>query len=74
MAREWRTRIHSLGSSIVGTRPVRAVTLLGSSAPLSFTQKPDGLHIQLPATPTAAPSASYAFVYRIDFADGSIHE
>jgi alpha-L-fucosidase len=66
--------IHSLSSSIIGIRPVRTVTLLGASAPVSFTQKPDGLHIQVPANPPSASSAGYAYVYRIDFADGSTHE
>ena len=52
--------IHALGSQ-VGERPVAGVTLLGSSAALTFTQKPDGLHIQVPA----APAGKYAYAYRI---------
>jgi alpha-L-fucosidase len=64
---EWPTNgeavIHALSSSIAGARSVSAVTLLGSDAKLTFTQKTDGLHIQVPA---AAPG-KYAYVYRINF-------
>jgi alpha-L-fucosidase len=52
--------IHALGSG-VGMREVASVSLLGSSTPLSFQQKPDGLHIQVPA----APVGQYAYAYRI---------
>jgi alpha-L-fucosidase len=52
--------IHALGSG-VGMREVASVSLLGSSIPLSFQQKPDGLHIQVPA----APVGQYAYAYRI---------
>ena len=52
--------IHALGSG-VGMREVASVSLLGSSTPLSFQQKPDGLHIQVPA----APVGQYAYTYRI---------
>jgi alpha-L-fucosidase len=40
------------------------VTLVATGAKLTFTQKPDGLHIQVPAE---APG-KYAYVYRIQFA------
>jgi alpha-L-fucosidase len=56
--------IHTLAASVVGARPVSAVSLLGSPATLSFTQQADGLHIKVPAQ---APG-KYAYAYRIAFA------
>jgi len=55
--------IRSLGSGIAGSQRVRDVSLLGSSAKLTFVQQSDGLHIHLPAE----PSGKYAYAYRIDF-------
>jgi alpha-L-fucosidase len=52
--------IHALTSS-VGTREVASVELLGSTAPLTFQQKPDGLHIHVPEEPVG----QYAYAYRI---------
>jgi alpha-L-fucosidase len=52
--------IHALGSGI-GTREVASVELLGSTAPLTFEQKLDGLHIHVPAQ----PAGQYAYAYRI---------
>jgi alpha-L-fucosidase len=52
--------IHALGSG-VGTREVASVELLGATAPLTFRQKPDGLHIH----PPAEPVGQYAYAYRI---------
>ncbi len=52
--------IHALSSG-VGTREVASVELLGSTAPLTFQQKPDGLHIHVPAEPVG----QYAYAYRI---------
>jgi alpha-L-fucosidase len=52
--------IHALSSG-VGTRDVASVELLGSTAPLTFQQKPDGLHIHVPAEPVG----QYAYAYRI---------
>ena len=52
--------IHALGSG-VGTREVASVELLGSTAPLTFQQKPDGLRIHVPAEPVG----QYAYAYRI---------
>jgi alpha-L-fucosidase len=52
--------IHALSSGI-GTREVASVELLGSTAPLTFQQKPDGLHIHVPAEPVG----QYAYAYRI---------
>jgi alpha-L-fucosidase len=60
--------IHTLSSTVVGTRKVNAVSLLGGPAALSFTQQPDGLHISLPAE---APG-KYAYAYRIAF-EGAGH-
>jgi len=48
-------------SSGVGTRDVVSVELLGSTAPLTFQQTPDGLHIHVPAEPVG----QYAYAYRI---------
>jgi alpha-L-fucosidase len=45
------------------TSSVESVSLLGSGAKLNFQQKPDGLHIELPAQ---APG-KYAYAYRITF-------
>jgi alpha-L-fucosidase len=55
--------IRSLCSGIAGARRVSNVSLLSSAAKLSFTQQPDGLHIQVPQE---APG-KYAYAYRIDF-------
>jgi alpha-L-fucosidase len=54
--------IHSLGS-MVGDQRVGSVALLGSEAKLQFQQRPDGLHIQLPAQ----DPGRYAYVYRLQF-------
>jgi alpha-L-fucosidase len=56
--------IHTLGSGVVGARNVSAVSLLGGSTALTFTQQADGLHIKVPAE---APG-KYAYAYRIAFA------
>jgi len=42
---------------------VHTVTLLGSDAKLRFEQRPDGLHVQLPAQ----PPAKYAYALRVTF-------
>jgi alpha-L-fucosidase len=52
--------IHALASG-VGTREVASISLLGSTAPLTFQQQPDGLHIHLPAEPIG----QFAYAYRI---------
>jgi alpha-L-fucosidase len=54
--------IHSLAST-VGTKYVQSVTLLGSDAKLQFDQRPDGLHVRMPAQ---AP-AKYAYALRVIF-------
>jgi Alpha-L-fucosidase len=54
--------IHSLAAA-VGSRPVQSVSLLGSDAKPKFEQRPDGLHLALPAQ---APS-KYAYVLRLTF-------
>lgn len=54
--------IHSLAST-VGSERVRSVTLLGSDAKLQFDQRPDGLHVRMPAQ---AP-AKYAYALRMIF-------
>jgi alpha-L-fucosidase len=56
--------IRSLSSGTAGEQKVQSVELLGSDAALSFQQKPDGLHLQLPES---APG-KYAYVFRIHFA------
>src|SRR5438105_251338 len=52
--------VHSLGQAL-GSRPVRAVALLGSDGRLQFEQRSDGLHVHLPAQ----PPAKYAYVLRV---------
>jgi len=54
--------IHSLAPT-AGSVPLHSVALLGSDATISFEQRPDGLHIHLPAQ---AP-AKYAYAVRITF-------
>ena len=56
--------IHSVGTGGVGDKDVASVELLGSEVKLTFQQKPDGLHIQVPEN---APG-KYAYVFRIHFA------
>jgi alpha-L-fucosidase len=57
------TVIRSLRSGVVGSREVRSVALLGFPPALSFSQKADGLHLQVPDN----ISCQYASAYRIDF-------
>jgi alpha-L-fucosidase len=54
--------IHTLALTL-GSRPVRSVALLGSDAKVQFEQRPNGLHVQLPAQ---APS-HYAYALRVTF-------
>ena len=54
--------IHSLAST-AGNRQIRSVALLGGDAKLPFDQRPDGLHVKLPAQ---APS-QYAYALRVSF-------
>jgi alpha-L-fucosidase len=57
--------IHSI-SNTAGEQHVKTVDLLGSDAQLSFQEKADGLHIQLPQK---APG-EYAYVFRVRFDTG----
>jgi len=50
------------GSAPLAGRPVRAVTLLGSSSRLTWTQEAAGLHVHLPD----APPSEHAVVLKID--------
>jgi alpha-L-fucosidase len=52
--------IRSLAAT-VGSQSVQSVSLLGSDAKQTFQQRPDGLHVQLPAQ----PPAKYAYVLRV---------
>jgi alpha-L-fucosidase len=54
--------IRSLAAT-AGSQSVRSVSLLGSDAKPKFEQRPDGLHVELPAQ----PPAKYAYVLRISF-------
>ena len=54
--------IRSLAAA-VGSQSVRSVSLLGSDAKPEFQQRPDGLHVQLPAQ----PPAKFAYVLRLTF-------
>ena len=61
--------IHSLGTSPTNgpsgqaAQKITSVVLLGTAGALLFQQKPDGLHIQLPAQ----PPGKYAYAFRIAF-------
>ena len=54
--------IRSLATT-AGSKPVQSVALLGSDAKLQFEQRPDGLHLRVPAQ----PRAQYAYVVRVTF-------
>jgi len=54
--------IRSLAQAVGGEK-VHAVALLGGDAKLSFDQRADGLHVQLPAQ----PPAKYAYALRVTF-------
>ena len=54
--------IHSLAKT-AGDEAVQSLALLGSDAALHFEQRPDGLHVQLPA----GPPPKYAYVLRVKF-------
>lgn len=54
--------IHALAPT-VGNQQVQNVVLLGTNAKLRFEQRPDGLHVQLPAQ----PPANYAYALRVTF-------
>src|SRR6266568_3689 len=58
--------IHSLAAT-AGSEPVQSVALLGSDAKISFDQRPDGLHVRLPAQ----GPAKYAYAVRITFHSNS---
>jgi alpha-L-fucosidase len=62
---KWPTSREAVVRSLKSDQPdvVETVSLLGSKDKLQFEQKPDGLHIQLPAQ---APG-KYAYAYRIGF-------
>jgi alpha-L-fucosidase len=53
--------IHSLGKTVLGDMKIGSVQLLGSDAKLSFEQRDDGLHIQLPEQ----NPGKYAYAFRI---------
>jgi alpha-L-fucosidase len=55
--------VHSLASGTPGESKVKSVELLGDQSKLSFDQRGDGLHIQVP---TSAPGR-YAFAFRVRF-------
>ena len=50
-------------ATIVGSKPVASVDLLGGDPSLHFEQRGDGLHVHLPAQ----PPAKYAYVLRMKF-------
>ncbi len=54
--------IHSLAPT-AGSDPIQSVSLLGSESKIQFEQRPDGLHVRLPAQATA----KYAYALRIAF-------
>lgn len=58
--------IRSLTNGSTDAQTVASVELLGSDSKLSFEQRADGLHVQLPAS---APG-KYAYSFRIHFASG----
>jgi alpha-L-fucosidase len=60
--------VHSLAGDALKGKQIRAITLLGSDATLTYSMRPDGLHIQLPSK----PSESYAYAFRIAL-DGPPH-
>ena len=53
---------------LVGIKHVQSVILLGSDMRLQFEQRPDGLHIRVPAQ----SAAKYAYALRVTF-DHSSH-
>ena len=61
------TIIQSLGTNAATAQPIHSVQMLGTVTELPFEQKPDGLHIKLPANPSEQP----AYVFRIVFVAGS---
>ncbi len=54
--------IHSLAQT-AGSQRVRSATLLGNNVELRFEQRPDGLHLQLPAQ----SASKYAYAVRVTF-------
>ena len=54
--------IHSLART-AGAEPVTSVDLLGGASKLQFEQRPDGVHVHLPAQ---AP-AKYGYALRVTF-------
>jgi len=55
--------IHSLASGVAGQDRIASVEVLATGAKLSFEQRSDGLHIQLPSQ----KPGDYAFVFKIGF-------
>ena len=62
LAHEWRSG-DSISRENGGGQSVQSVALLGSDAALHFEQRPDGLHVQLPA----GDPPKYAYVLRVKF-------
>ena len=54
--------IHSLAQT-TGSERIQSVALLGSDAKVQFTQRADGLHVQVPAQSTG----KYAYAIRVTF-------
>jgi len=53
--------IRSLSPEALKGRQIQSITLLGSDAKLTYNQRPDGLHIELPSK----PAEGYAYAFRI---------
>jgi alpha-L-fucosidase len=53
--------IHALTPTQLDGRRISAVSLLGSSSPVTFESQPDGLHLHVPAS----PPGKYAYCFKI---------
>jgi alpha-L-fucosidase len=51
--------------AVTGRKAIRSISLLGSTAAISFEQKDDGLHIKVPSE----NPGKYAYAYKIEFAN-----
>jgi len=53
--------IHSLAEAQLAGQKITSVALLGSPAPLTFAERPDGLHIRVPVQ----PPGKYGYCFKI---------
>jgi alpha-L-fucosidase len=65
MEMAWPVTRHAVIHSIDASMNVKAVTMLATQKPVTFTQQADGLHLDLPTQPAGVR----VYAYRIEWAN-----